>query len=94
MKYTPKQVTMDLEEFKALELQIEICNRQPEDGSLTIEEQQEATGTLLVRALQNPSLFRTEHKEIDLGKFKAIFVTRTVTEQSNTPTLLIRFVRT
>lgn len=94
MKYTPKQVILDLEEFKALELQIEIYNKQPEDGTLTIEEQQEATGILLIRALQNPGLFRAEHKEIDLGKFKAIFATITGTEGITTPKLLVRFVRT
>ncbi len=94
MKFSPKQITLDLEEYIQMQSELKELKKTPEDGSLTASELQEAMGLLLVRSIQNPGLFREALPEVVLGKYKAIFVTRTATEQSPTPTLLVSFVRT
>ena len=91
-KFTPKQVTLDLEEYEQLIALLDNFRKPREDGSLTEEEQAEATGILLTRAVQNPSLFRSEMTTLDLGKYKAIFAFRAT--DTDTGRILIRFVRT
>lgn len=96
MKFSPKQLIIDKAEYDQMESELEYLKRPTEDGSLTKDELEEATGILLVRALQNPGLFRQDTTDIDLGKYKAIFVQTTafVSSSSDTSKLYIRFVRT
>ncbi len=86
---------MDLEEYNQIQSELKELKKLPEDGSLTPIEQQEATGILLVRALQNPGLFRTNmSQEINLGKYKVIFVQWEPAESVGRDYLKIKFVRT
>jgi hypothetical protein len=96
MKFSPKQLIIDKAEFDQMESELEYLKRPPEEGGLTKDEQEEATGILLVRALQNPRLFQQTHStSIDLGKYKAIFVDIFMKEEiPGPPKVHIRFVRT
>lgn len=94
MKYSPKQITLDLQEWEEIQSELKELKRQPEDGSLTSIEVQEATGILLTRALQNPQLFNHIAGLVDLGKYKAIFASTVGAEALPTPRILIKFVRT
>lgn len=92
-----KQIIIDYQEY--LEMQAELDSfRKPLDRVLLSEnEQQEATGILMIRCLQNPALFRHATDPIDLGKFRAIFEQAFFKEDlpvPGTPRLLIKFERT
>ncbi len=88
--YSKKQITLDLEEFNAINSELEGYKLANAVGGLTQEELQEATAMLLIRALENPGLFRTVIDFLDLGKYKAIFV-RQVTNNRDKPKLLVKF---
>ena len=76
--YNTPQVVIDLAEYNELKATIDNLTRRGEEGgALTEFEHQEATGLLLLRALENARLFTQMPGEVPLGKYKAIFVWKT-----------------
>jgi hypothetical protein len=96
MKHTNKQLIIDFAEWNEVQDELAALKKPADTEALTEEERQEATGILLVRAIQNPTLFRGDLTEVNLGKYKAIFVQLKafIATSSDTSKLLIRFVRT
>lgn len=85
-----KQIILDYQEFLDMQSELDAL-RKPADGAgLTEAEHQEATGILLIRAIQNPDVFRRGIEPVELGKFRAIFV---VTSEQH-PGVRVKFERT
>jgi hypothetical protein len=96
MKYEPKKITLDLQEW--IDVQKELNSlKKPADGEeLTEAEHQHAVGILLKRALDNPNLFRSgSTDEIDIGLCKALLLTEYITTPSGSGSVLkVKFIRT
>lgn len=93
--FTEAKVTIDLAEYQEMQRMITEFSKPSEDGELSPIELQEATGTLLKRALDNPRIFYGKMPEIPLGKYKAIFVyLETGASGKDTAQLLVKLVRT
>lgn len=83
---------MDLAELQEIETELAQL-RKPADGTeLSEAEHQEATGILMVRCLQNPDIFRRAVEPVDLGKYKAIFITYTTLIPAHT-NIRVKFER-
>ena len=96
-KFTPKQVTLDLDEYQAIMSELIQLKTPADANALTEIELQEATGILLVRSIQNPELFRSAGMQlpsIELGKYKAIFAVTSPDTQNVQGRLLVKFIRT
>lgn len=91
-KFQPKQILLDLDEYNQMQAELSELKKAPEDGSLTALELQEATGALLMRALQNPALFRQETNFIVSNKYRVQL--SQITEVGQEPKLLVKFART
>lgn len=82
---------MDLAELQEIEDELNLLKQPATGEELTEAEHQEATGVLLIRSLQNPNLFRSDITEVQLGKYKAIFVRLSIATDI---VLRVKFVRT
>lgn len=83
MKHTPRQILMDLAELQEIETELAQLRAPANGEELSELEHQEATGILLTRALNNPDIFRQVRGPIDLGKYKAIFVSTATAMQTS-----------
>lgn len=93
-KFTPKQITLDLAEWIEVQTELDSLRRPATGEELSEAEHQEATGILLLRALQNPNLFRVAGV-VDLGKYTAtVLSTIGNSPGSAEPVLKVKFVRT
>lgn len=85
-------VTIELEEFEQMKQTIERLSAPNAEGDLSIAELQEATGILLLRAIENPRLFMGGPGDIQLGKYKAIFAWEASTTGMK-PSVKVKLVR-
>lgn len=71
--YSPKQITLDLQEFEDMKEQLTTLTSAEDGSSMTELDRQDAQGRLLYVALNNPGLFKFNGPEakIDLGKYTA-----------------------
>ena len=90
-KFQPKQILLDLDEYNQMQAELSELKKAPEDGSLTALELQEATGALLMRALQNPALFREDTNFIVSGKYRVQLVQ--AAEVGKEPKIHVKFTR-
>jgi hypothetical protein len=90
MKYEPKKITLDLQEWLDVQKELDSLKKPADGEELTEAEHQEATGTLLMRAMQNPDLFRAGLGEVNLGKYKASFI---MTTSLNDNIMKVKFAR-
>lgn len=94
--YTEPMVTIELKQYNSMLKEIEALKKPADGEELTELEQQEATGLLLVRSLNNPGYFKNITGEpLDLGKYLAqvVIISDLATNSAAPQTPRIKFRR-